>query len=214
MADDQVFELRTYHVLPGRLESFAALAVTVGAQAGRKHGELLGQWTTQTVEIGRVVEMWRYADFHHRTAGRDDMARSGPWRAFVRRAPAMLSGTESLILLQSDAWSFSPPAKSPVYELRDYRLHPGKTAQWLECWAKGMTVRQNFSKPVGIWYSELGELNRIVHLWPYDHLQHRHDVRRAAIKDPLWRDTVATLATLMQRMESTILVPTAASKLK
>jgi hypothetical protein len=77
-----------------------------------------------------------------------------------------------------------------------------------------MAVRKKFSKPVGLWQSDIGELNRMVTLWPYSSLQHRHDVRRAASLDPLWRDTVATLAPMMQRMEATILVPTEASGLQ
>jgi len=54
----------------------------------------------------------------------------------------------------------------------------------------------------------------MVSLWPYSSLQQRHDVRREANKDPLWQETVAALAPLMQRMEATILVPTEASGLQ
>lgn len=214
MASDHLFELKTYQVLPGKLEEFASLTATVGTRVAQEHADLVGQWTTQTEELGQLVELWRFEDFRHRAQMRVTLAGQDAWKTFLRRSQPMLREVESLILLQSDAWPLAASVRSPVYELRDYRLHPGKTKAWLECWTRGMTIRQKFSKPSGIWYSEIGELNRIVHLWPYEDLQHRHTVRRAAIEDPLWRETVATLATMMQRMESKILVPTAASKLK
>jgi hypothetical protein len=211
--EDGVYELRTYHVRPSALEPFTELAIRA-AKASKKHAELVGQWTTEPREVGRLVEMWKFIDYHHRAAARARIAQQSVWKRFLARGEPMLSRTESLILLRSPAWPFSPPAHSAFYELRHHRLHPGVTEQWLQIWSRGMAVRQNFSKPVGIWLSDIGELNRIVHLWPYSSLQHRHDVRRQANEDPLWRETTATLATMMQIMESTILVPTEASGLQ
>ena len=213
MTGEDVFELRTYHVRPTAVEPFADLA-NRAAKAAKKHAELVGQWTTEPREVGRLVELWKYIDFHHRAAARARIAQQSVWKKFLLQGRPMITSTESLILLAVPEWSFSPPAHSAFYELRDHRLHPGMTAQWLEAWSRGMGVRARFSKPVGLWQSDIGELNRMVTLWPYSSLQQRHDVRRAANKDLLWRETVATLATMMQRMEATILVPTEASGLQ
>jgi hypothetical protein len=213
MTGEEVFELRTYHVRPTALEPFADLA-NRAAKAAKKHAELVGQWTTEPREVGRLVELWKYIDFHHRAAARARIAQQSVWKKFLLQGRPMIASTESLILMALPEWAFSPPAHSAFYELRDHRLHPGMTAQWLEAWSRGMAVRTRFSKPVGLWQSDIGELNRMVTLWPYSSLQQRHDVRRAANKDPLWRETVATLATMMQRMEATILVPTEASGLQ
>jgi hypothetical protein len=211
--EEGIFELRTYHVRPTALEEFADLA-NRAAKAAKKHAELVGQWTTEPREVGRLVELWKFIDFHHRAAARARIAQQSVWKKFLLKGQPMITSTESLILLPFPEWSFSPPAHSAFYELRDHRLHPGTTTQWLEAWSRGMAVRRKFSKPVGLWQSDIGELNRMVTLWPYSSLQHRHDVRRAANRDPLWRDTVATLAPLMQRLEATILVPTEASGLQ
>jgi hypothetical protein len=211
--DEAIFELRTYHVHPTALESFAELAVRAG-KAARKHAELVGQWTTEPREVGRLVELWKFIDFHHRAAARARIAQQSVWKKFLLQGQPMIASTETLILLPLPEWPFSPPAHSAFYELRDHRLHPGTTTQWLDAWRRGMTIREKFSKPVGVWQSDIGELNRMVSLWPYSSLQHRHDVRREANKDPLWQKTVAELTSLMQRMEATILVPTEASGLQ
>lgn len=211
--DDAIFELRTYHVHPLALEPFTELAVGA-AKAAKKHAELVGQWTTEPREVGRIVELWKYIDFHHRAAARARIAQQSIWKKFLQRGQPMIASTESLILLLLPQWPFSPPAHSAFYELRDHRLHPGTTGQWLETWTRGMEIREKFSKPVGVWQSDIGELNRMVSLWPYSSLQQRHDVRRAAARDASWREIVASLGPMMQRMEATILVPTEASGLQ
>jgi hypothetical protein len=212
-ADDAIFELRTYHVHPLALEPFTELAVGA-AKAAKKHAELVGQWTTEPREVGRIVELWKYIDFHHRAAARARIAQQSIWKKFLQKGQPMIASTESLILLLLPQWPFSPPAHSAFYELRDHRLHPGTTSQWLETWTRGMEIREKFSKPVGVWQSDIGELNRMVSLWPYSSLQQRHDVRRAAARDERWRQIVASLGPMMQRMEATILVPTEASGLQ
>ena len=78
----------------------------------------------------------------------------------------------------------------------------------------GLQARLKYSKPVAIWSSELGELNRVVHIWSYESLEHRARVRKAFMADPLWKETVAKLQPLMQVMESKILIPTEFSPLK
>jgi hypothetical protein len=213
MAPGQLFELRTVRLWPGRLAAYAKAAATASATAINAHADLVGQWTTQTEELEQLVELWQYEDFRHRAQARTGLAADKRWKTFMAHTRSMVREVDALILVRSEAWPFTAQATSPLYELRDYRLQPGKIAAWLECWARGMTVRSKFSTPAGIWYSEIGELNRMVHLWPYRDLQERFEVREAAIKEPLWRETVATLATMMLRMESKILVPTAASKL-
>src|SRR6185436_9482005 len=157
---------------------------------------------------------WKYIDFHHRAAARARIAQQSIWKKFLQKGQPMIASTESLILLLLPQWPFSPPAHSAFYELRDHRLHPGTTSQWLETWTRGMGIREKFSKPVGVWQSDIGELNRMVSLWPYSSLQQRHDVRRAAARDASWREIVASLGPMMQRMEATILVPTEASGLQ
>ena len=36
------------------------------------------------------------------------------------------------------------------------------------------------------WYTELGGLNKWVHIWPYSDLEERNRVREEAVKSPHW----------------------------
>ena len=126
----------------------------------------------------------------------------------------MLQGEQSMILIPAEVRPFTCPFGTGIYELRNYRLTPRKLSEWLDCWKEGMTARQNYSKPVAMWYSELDELHRVVHLWQYESLEHRFRVRHAALTNARWRETVARLATLAQVMEIRILLPAGFSPLQ
>jgi len=49
-------------------------------------------------------------------------------------------------------WNTVPPrALGGIFELRTYRLKPGKLLEWEGHWRKGLEVRKNFMEPIGAW---------------------------------------------------------------
>lgn len=75
-----------------------------------------------------------------------------------------------------------------ILEIRTYFAHPGKVHAWLENYEKGGLAVQKrmLGRLVGFFTSEIGELNKIVHLWAYDSLADREARRAAMAKDPEW----------------------------
>jgi hypothetical protein len=71
-----------------------------------------------------------------------------------------------------------------IYEIRTYTLKPGMANEYLNRFAEAVEVRTKYSAMYGMWYTEIGPLNQIVHIWGYDSLQQRADTRAAALKDP------------------------------
>lgn len=71
-----------------------------------------------------------------------------------------------------------------IYEIRTYNLKPGAVGEYESQFAKAYQVRQKYSKLYGFWHTDVGPLNQLVHIWGYDNMQHRADVRAAAAKDP------------------------------
>ena len=210
-----IHELRTYTIHPVKFKDFVAHTAKVGIKLRTKHSKLAGYWTTEIGELNQVVHLWEYENFDHRTRVRAALAKDKNWNTkFLSRSRPMLQHQESMVLIPADFWPFTPPSIPGVYELRNYRLHPGKVPEWLGHFKVGLQYRLKYSKPVAIWSSEMGELNRVVHLWPYESLEHRAQVRKAFMADPGWKETVAKLQPLMQVMESKILIPTEFSPLK
>jgi hypothetical protein len=64
-----------------------------------------------------------------------------------------------------------------IIEMRTYSFRPGLLARALERIALGVAERQKLSPLGGLWYSDVGRRDQIVHLWPYESLAHRDAVR-------------------------------------
>jgi NIPSNAP len=70
-----------------------------------------------------------------------------------------------------------------IYEVRTYTLRPGSVAEFEERYAKRLPLREQHSKLGAFWHTEVGPLNQVIHVYPYDDLQHRTAVRDALAKD-------------------------------
>jgi hypothetical protein len=69
-----------------------------------------------------------------------------------------------------------------IYEVRTYTLRPGSVAAFEERFAKRLPLREQHSKLGACWHTEVGPLNQIIHVYPYDNLQQRTAVRDALAK--------------------------------
>ena len=65
------------------------------------------------------------------------------------------------------------------YEVRTYTLRPGTVAEFEERYAKRLPLREQHSKLGAFWHTEVGTLNQVIHVYPYDDLQQRTAVRAA-----------------------------------
>jgi len=73
-----------------------------------------------------------------------------------------------------------------ILEMRTYVLKPGMTHNFVERFAEGLTARLQFSKLLGLWLSEVGGLNRVVHVWPYESFGDRERIGAEARKTGKW----------------------------
>src|SRR6266700_3420050 len=69
------------------------------------------------------------------------------------------------------------------YEVHSYTLRPGTVAEFEERFAKRLPLREKHSKLGAFWHTEFGPLNQVIHVYPYDDLQHRTAVRDSLAKD-------------------------------
>lgn len=82
-----------------------------------------------------------------------------------------------------------------IYEIRTYNLKTGKLREYWERFGEKLPGRQEFSPLGGHWYTEIGPLNQMVAIWPYEDLEHRAEMRRLAEAgpDPKWPPDSAAL---------------------
>ena len=71
-----------------------------------------------------------------------------------------------------------------IYEFRTYTLKPGTVAQAEKNFGEALPERIKVSPLAAFWHTEIGPLNQIIHVWEYENLQHRADLRAQASKVP------------------------------
>jgi len=70
-----------------------------------------------------------------------------------------------------------------IYELRTYTVKPGAVAEYESRFAEAYAVREKYSPLGGMWHTDVGPLNQVLHVWPYPSLQQRAETRAAAARD-------------------------------
>ncbi|KAH8990135.1 NIPSNAP-domain-containing protein [Lactarius hatsudake] len=109
----------------------------------------------------------------------------------------------------------SPPhEEGGIFELRAYQLSPGTLLEWEATWRRGIDARRKLVRPVGAWYAQIGRLHQVYHLWQYQNLESRKEMRERAWEADGWADTVHKTSQLARSMDSFILTPLPFSPLK
>ena len=103
-----------------------------------------------------------------------------------------------------------------IYEMRTYRLKPGGAPTYLKLVAEeGIEVQKgHLGQLVGYFFSEIGPLNEIVHIWAYQDLNDRAERRAKLAADPCWQTFMPKIQALIDTMESKILLPSEFSPLQ
>ena len=73
-----------------------------------------------------------------------------------------------------------------IIEMRTYLLKPGTTAAFEERFVAGLEARQKISPLGALWRSEVGTLNQVIHVWPYESFAEKERIGQEARKTGKW----------------------------
>ena len=75
-----------------------------------------------------------------------------------------------------------------VYDFRVYTLKPGAVPDYMAAVREvGKPIRDKYGiKLAGWYYSEVGELNQVVHIWAYNDYAHMAEMKAKVAADPDW----------------------------
>jgi hypothetical protein len=208
-------EIRSYTLVPGKVPEYLKLAEEVSLPIRKNDaGVLVGWWSSEIGELNKLVHIWEWKDLKKRQRQRVVLRSRPGWGDVYNPQVDKLVYRREIAIVKPEL-AVKPPAQpGNLYELRVYRTHPGKLAAWLEIFKGILPVREKYSKIVGLWQSEIGELNEVMHLWAYKDLKERAEVRSRALQDPEWQAFLAKSAPLLFHMSSTILTPAKFSPLR
>ncbi|MGO8917857.1 MAG: NIPSNAP family protein [Stellaceae bacterium] len=91
-----------------------------------------------------------------------------------------------------------------IIEMRTYQLRIRSQPEVLKRFGEAMPARLKFSPLGGFFSTDVGPLNRIIHLWPYANLGEREHIRAEAVKSGAWPPKVGEF---IEHAESKILIP-------
>lgn len=94
-------------------------------------------------------------------------------------------------------------------EERIYTLHPGRLPDYLKLYEEEGMAIQTRVLPVmlGYYFTEIGPLNVVVHMWGYEDLKQREVLRAQLSADPAWQAYVRKITPLIHVQESRVLNP-------
>jgi hypothetical protein len=95
------------------------------------------------------------------------------------------------------------------YELRTYRLKNGAVPAYLKVVEdEGIDIqRQHLGELVGYFFSEIGPINEIVHIWAFASLDDRERRRAALATAPRWQSFLPKIRDLIEVAENKIMKP-------
>ena len=79
-----------------------------------------------------------------------------------------------------------------VFDFRQYTLKPGATGEYRSAAEEvGLPIRHRHGVKLAGWFfsdffSDLGDLNQVVHIWAFDNVKHMEEAKAAVAADPEW----------------------------
>jgi len=180
-----IYEVRTYTLKPGSVakfeENFAA------ALPHREQYSKLGAfWHTEIGPLNQVIHVWPYESVEERNSIREVAGKDPNWPP--KNDPDMYVSMNSEIFNPAP---FMRPlggdqALGSIYEMRSYTYQVGSINKVIDIWADAVPAREEFSPLAAAMYTDVGGLNKWVHIWAYEDLDQRKNVRAEASKTSTW----------------------------
>ncbi|TBU34385.1 NIPSNAP-domain-containing protein [Dichomitus squalens] len=178
------------------------------------HVKLTGSWETVVGDQDVFYHILEYENYSGYDKTTQKIKNSEHLNAYRKLIPYLTSRNQQLCQEFAFFPTVPPRAEGGIFELRTYQLHPGTLLQWEHTWRKGIEARRKFVEPVGAWFSQVGRLHQVHHMWQYPDLQSRKELRERAWVLDGWSETVSKTAEFSMLMDSIILEPLPFSPLK
>ncbi|KAG8936351.1 hypothetical protein FRC02_002944 [Tulasnella sp. 418] len=212
-----IHAFETHRIKPDATEEYKQLAEEYydGLAKDPSIGvKLTGSWETTVGAQDTYVHILEYENYKGYDKDLEIISQSKHHEVYKKILP--LLQTRNIQLNQEFAfWASSPPrTQGGIFELRTYQLMPGTLLEWESAWRRGIEARRRFASPVGAWFSQVGRLHQVHHMWQYESLAARKELRTKAWAVDGWADTVDKTSKLALQMDSSILVPLPHSPLR
>jgi len=91
-----------------------------------------------------------------------------------------------------------------IYEICTYGLNPGSTSEVEKRFGEAYEIRKKYSEMTGFWHVDVGPLNEVIHIWPYENLAEMEKIKAQVARDPGWPPRISEF---IRYMNAEVLVP-------
>jgi len=209
---DIIYELQTHNVRPGSSEEYLKnYEQYVNEMKEHKdvRGELCGSWTVGVGDQDQCVHLWKFdGGFQSVDEAKNIVDSDKALSGLVKDRSQFLRSRHNQYVLAFSFWPKCDAREGPnIYELRSYFLKPGTMIEWGSNWEKAIHFRQSHNEAWGGYFSQVGRLYNVHHIWCYKDLMDRKRERESAWTHPGWDEVVHYTVPLINNMHTRILYP-------
>ncbi|SCZ93629.1 BZ3500_MvSof-1268-A1-R1_Chr6-3g08782 [Microbotryum saponariae] len=216
-----VHEFQKHKVLPQHVEQYKELIAGYykGIHESEDfHAKLTGSWEIVVGEVDTFVHIFEYEGLtgFEKTKAQIKASHAsllspislGHLEFFNHEILPLIQTRTSQLNQEFAFWQCAEPRTDlgGIVELRTYSLKPGALLEWENQWRVGLEARlRSGHSPLGAWFSQLGELHQVHHMWHYATLEERRATREKAWTIDTWSGTVTKTVKLTEKMDANVL---------
>jgi len=215
-----IWALHTHNIRPDSIDkylnNYEEHVNLIHSKKSELNCELVASWTVEVGDLDQALHLWQYTGGYERIDhGHVILSKDESYQKLLRERGTFLRSRHLQYLLAFSYWPPIVKREGPnKYEIRSYRLRPGTMIEWGNNWARAINYRRNNDEAFAGYFSQIGRLYNVHHIWCYKDLQSRKETRESAWRSPGWDECVAYTVPLIREMHSRILCPTSFSPTK
>ncbi len=199
-----IYDFRVYTLAPGATPDYMAGVRELGLPIRQRHGVTLSGWYHSDIgDLNQVVHIWGFNDVKHMKEAKAAVAADPDWTGkYIPRNRGLVQAQKTYLMnapdfapkypIHGEAEPGSEDAKKRnemVYDFRMYTFKPGAVPQYMAAVEEvGVPTRKRHGvKLAGWFYSDVGDLNQVVHIWAFDNPKHLIEAKAAVAADPDWQ---------------------------
>ena len=178
-----LFEVRTYRLKP-RSQGEVIKNFGEAYESRKKYSPLSAFFYTDIGPLNQIIHIWPYEDLGARAAIRAEASKDPNWPPHL--GDNLVEQLSEIFVPFPFTPDFDKSKAGPVFEWRSYTIKPHSLGGIKERWGAALEEREKLSPLLMAMSTELGPLNKFVHIWPYENLEHRREVRAEAAAKGIW----------------------------
>jgi NIPSNAP len=178
-----IYETRTYDLKPRALPEVEQ-RFGEAYEKRQKYSELAAFWHTEIGPLNQIIHVWGYKDLEERNRVREAAVKDGVWPPKI--SEFIVSQQVQIMVPFSFMKEFPKGKQGPFFEIRTYHFAGGELPVIKKNWESAIGVRLEFGPVTAVWSCEIGKVNTFQHIWPYQSMDQREEIRKKAQATGLW----------------------------